>query len=123
MVKEEEGIGDSSVTGVQACAVATVSIVKTYATTPTDSGDAGQADHAGQVITYSLLVTNTGNQALTNVSVADSLTGHTLTGGTLAPGASETLTDTYTEIGRASCRERVQISVVAVSLKKKNGGP
>ena len=24
------------------------------------------------------------------------------------------------EIGRASCRERVQISVVAVSLKKKN---
>src|SRR5256885_5093193 len=25
------------------------------------------------------------------------------------------------EIGRASCRERVQISVVAVSLKKKNG--
>src|SRR5256886_3294069 len=26
-----------------------------------------------------------------------------------------------TEIGRASCRERVQISVVAVSLKKKRG--
>src|SRR6266536_5781403 len=26
------------------------------------------------------------------------------------------------EIGRASCRERVEISVVAVSLKKKNNG-
>ena len=28
--------------------------------------------------------------------------------------------EAYLEIGRASCRERVQISVVAVSLKKKN---
>src|SRR2546429_9100825 len=27
--------------------------------------------------------------------------------------------DTFTQIGRASCRERVEISVVAVSLKKK----
>src|SRR3712207_6999072 len=27
------------------------------------------------------------------------------------------------EIGRASCRERVEISVVAVSLKKKNNTP
>src|SRR2546430_15981779 len=30
-----------------------------------------------------------------------------------------TVTTTFPEVGRASCRERVQISVVAVSLKKK----
>src|SRR5260370_26425747 len=29
--------------------------------------------------------------------------------------------DARSQIGRASCRERVEISVVAVSLKKKNG--
>ena len=32
----------------------------------------------------------------------------------------EDVPEPYTQIGRASCRERVQISVVAVSLKKKN---
>src|SRR5947209_20317909 len=39
---------------------------------------------------------------------------------TLFPDGEAAFLTTNTEIGRASCRERVEISVVAVSVKKKN---
>src|SRR3712207_9460919 len=45
-------------------------------------------------------------------------TGKTVTLQGLAEGFSEAGVPVFLEIGRASCRERVQISVVAVSLKK-----
>lgn len=58
----------------------------------------------GQTVTYSLVVTNTGNVALTDVSVSDTQTspagaltsGPTCPQSTLAAGASETCTATYT---------------------------
>ncbi|WP_426442486.1 DUF7507 domain-containing protein [Bradyrhizobium genosp. P] len=76
--------------------VANATIVKSFTTTPTDPADAGQADHAGQVIGYKVVVTNTGNETLTGMTVTDSQ-GNILTGGstTLAVGASETLTGTH----------------------------
>src|SRR6516165_4120189 len=72
-------------------------IVKSFTTTPNDPADAGQVDHAGQVITYTVVVTNTGNETLTGLVVTDSQ-GNILTGGstTLAVGASETLTGVHT---------------------------
>ncbi|MDE2475570.1 MAG: hypothetical protein KGO48_11025, partial [Alphaproteobacteria bacterium] len=73
-----------------------VSVVKTAATLAGDPADGSVADHVGQEIDYTILVTNTGNEDLTGVTVVDSLTGHTLqSAGTLAAGTSETLTDKY----------------------------
>ena len=54
----------------------------------------GAYDTLGEVITYTIIVTNTGNTTLTNVDVTDA--NATITGGlpiaTLAPGASATVT-------------------------------
>ncbi|MCC5922119.1 MAG: DUF11 domain-containing protein, partial [Cyclobacteriaceae bacterium] len=50
----------------------------------------------GDVITYEIVVTNSGNVTLTNVEVVDPLTGLTETIASLAPGVSETITTTYT---------------------------
>ncbi|MFC5191431.1 gliding motility-associated C-terminal domain-containing protein, partial [Algoriphagus aquatilis] len=55
-------------------------------------------DAAGDVITYTLTVTNTGNVSLSNVTVVDPLTGLNQTVGTLAPGASQSVTTTYAVI-------------------------
>nr|WP_275982793.1 hypothetical protein [Ochrobactrum sp. BTU2] len=57
----------------------------------------------GETITYSFLVTNTGNVTMTNVTVDDPLlanAGVSLDQGpqTLAPGASFTFTATYTPV-------------------------
>src|SRR6202021_2655334 len=54
---------------------------------------------AGTPVTYSYKVTNSGNVTLTSVSVTDPMAGLsaiTCPGTTLAPGASETCTATYT---------------------------
>ena len=41
----------------------------------------------GDLIEYKIVVTNTGNQTLTNVMIEDPLTGTNINIGTLAPGA------------------------------------
>ena len=52
---------------------------------------------AGDVIDYSYLVTNTGTTTLSGVGVSDNLiAGVSCLEPTLAPGASETCTGTYT---------------------------
>ena len=50
----------------------------------------------GDVITYTIVVENTGNVTLSNIAVTDPLTGLNATIASLAPGASETYTQTYT---------------------------
>ncbi|MDE0558846.1 gliding motility-associated C-terminal domain-containing protein [Algoriphagus sp. NF] len=64
----------------------------------TDNG--AEVSEAGDVITYTLTVTNTGNVTLTNVTVEDPLTGLDVNVGTLAPGAS-TSVDTDYEVTQA----------------------
>ncbi|MCR9083155.1 MAG: hypothetical protein NXH89_12100, partial [Cyclobacteriaceae bacterium] len=59
----------------------------------TDNG--AQVSEAGDVITYTLTVTNTGNVTLTNVTVEDPLTGLDVNVGTLAPGASTSVDTDY----------------------------
>ncbi len=72
-----------------------VSIVKTVSCINDKNCD-GKTD-AGDVITYSIKVTNTGDVTLTGVNVQDPLTGGTVASGvTLAIGASKTYTKTYT---------------------------
>ncbi|MEP0712261.1 MAG: hypothetical protein ABJC55_10085, partial [Algoriphagus sp.] len=49
----------------------------------------------GEMISYTLIVTNTGNQTLTRVNVTDPLTGFGTQVSVLAPGQSEEFTETY----------------------------
>ena len=50
----------------------------------------------GNLITYTFTVTNTGNVTLSNVTVSDALFSWTFGPVTLAPGASQTFTETHT---------------------------
>ncbi|MEB2780293.1 gliding motility-associated C-terminal domain-containing protein, partial [Algoriphagus sp. C2-6-M1] len=59
----------------------------------TDNG--AEVDAAGDVITYTLTVTNTGNVTLTDVMVTDPLTGLDQNVGTLVPGASTAVDTDY----------------------------
>ncbi|MGE0167527.1 DUF7507 domain-containing protein, partial [Nocardioides sp.] len=75
--------------------VATVTIDKT-AGAPSDVNGNGRVD-AGDAITYSFLITNSGAVTLTAVGVTDAKVGAvTCPTTTLAPGASTTCTATYT---------------------------
>ena len=55
----------------------------------------GSVDAVNDVISYAVTVSNTGNQTLSQVTVNDPLTGLSITGVTLAPGASQTYLTSY----------------------------
>src|SRR2546421_8122346 len=93
----EDGIRDLIVTGVQTCALP-ISVVLGAATQLT----ATPKDAVGNVLTGRAVTWASSNAAIATVSATGLVTG-------VAAG----------EIGRASCRERVEISVVGVSLKTK----
>ncbi|WP_338226204.1 DUF7507 domain-containing protein [Algoriphagus confluentis] len=59
------------------------------------SDNGAQVDGAGDVITYTLTVTNTGNVTLTNVTIEDPLTGLDVNVGTLSPGVSTSVNTEY----------------------------
>jgi gliding motility-associated-like protein/uncharacterized repeat protein (TIGR01451 family) len=60
------------------------------------SDNGAQVSKAGDVITYTLTVTNTGNVTLTNVQVNDPLTGLATSVGNLAPAATAVVNTNYT---------------------------
>ncbi|WP_265530809.1 DUF7507 domain-containing protein, partial [Sphingomicrobium marinum] len=62
-----------------------ISLVKTFVKW---ADDGAFGDQAGDVALYTLVVTNTGNVTLTDVSVVDPLTGDNIDVGTLVPGQS-----------------------------------
>ena len=72
-----------------------VAIDKVFLNVTGGDGDA-LADAAGDVLNYTVTVTNTGNVTLTGVTVVDPLTGQSISGVTLAPGASQTYNTSYT---------------------------
>jgi gliding motility-associated-like protein/uncharacterized repeat protein (TIGR01451 family) len=61
----------------------------------TKSDNGAQVSEAGDVITYTLTVTNTGNVTLSNVTVEDPLTGLDVNVGTLVPGESTSVDTDY----------------------------
>jgi uncharacterized repeat protein (TIGR01451 family) len=84
-------VSDNSTATVPAAQAAGISVVK--------SASPATFKRAGTVITYSFLVTNTGNVTLSGVKVNDAdlpgLSAIKCPAGTLAPGAHETCTATY----------------------------
>jgi uncharacterized repeat protein (TIGR01451 family) len=77
----------------------TITATQTPAVTLVKSADPASFTAAGTVITYSYLVTNSGNVSLTAVGVTDPMPGLsviTCAAASLAPAASETCTATYT---------------------------
>ena len=64
--------------------------------TTTSTPENGSAYALGETIKYRIVVTNTGNVTLKNVTATDELTGNEWPVGTLAPGASEDYTAEYT---------------------------
>ncbi|MEV0192848.1 hypothetical protein AB0I39_30495 [Kitasatospora purpeofusca] len=101
---------------------AVVIAMPTPALTVVKSVDAGKLTGAGQVLTYSFMVTNTGNVTLTNVSVTDTaFSGSgpapvvTCPAGaaSLAPGASVTCTAPYTVVQADIDRGTVENTAVA----------
>ncbi len=82
---------DASVAVEQAPAIA---VDKAIATITGGNGNTS-ADAAGDVLNYTVTVSNAGNVSLTDVVVVDALTGLNVTGVTLAPGESQTYLTSY----------------------------
>ncbi len=81
--------------GLRPPSAATLTLVKT-ATGPADTNRSGRTD-AGDQISYSFAITNTGSVTLNSVRVSDNRVGAvSCPVTTLAPGASTTCTATYT---------------------------
>ena len=62
----------------------------------TEGNGNGLADAAGDQLNYRVVVTNSGNVTLTDVTVTDPLTQQAITGLTLAPGESQEFDSSYT---------------------------
>ena len=82
---------DASVVVEQAPAI---SVDKAIATITGGNGNTS-ADAAGDVLNYTITVSNPGNVTLTDVTVSDVLTGLSTVGLTLAPGQSQTYLTSY----------------------------
>ena len=90
--------------------------------TITKMADRATYSMEGEVITYTITVTNSGNVTLSNVVVSDDLTGDTFTVGQLGVGMSQVFTVTYTvtvdDLNNASI-----VNVALVSGDDPNGDP
>ena len=86
--------GENDPTPVPVSLTPSIALVKTA-----DTSALSTPPVAGEIITYSFAVTNTGNVTLTNVTLTDPLPGINVTGGpipSLSPGASDATTFTAT---------------------------
>src|SRR5262249_15700502 len=72
-----------------------LAIDKTFVNVTGGNGN-GQADAVGDVLNYTVTVTDTGNVTLTGITVTDPLTGQNISGVALAPGTSRVFNSTYT---------------------------
>ena len=87
--------GHTAIGDVSASHEITVTLTRSKGVTIVKSSDATPDTGAGDIITYSYLVTNTGNVTITGLLVADPQLGPVTCTATLAGGASVTCTATY----------------------------
>lgn len=105
-----------------------LSVVKsgTWVDDPSSDGSGDNVFGTGDLVTYSFVVTNTGNVTLADIAIVDPLPGLILSGGplaTLAPGAvdSTTFTGTYTVTQTDTDRGAVT-NVAKVTGRPPSGG-
>ncbi|WP_373396608.1 hypothetical protein V8V91_17825 [Algoriphagus halophilus] len=80
----------------------------------TKTSTAAGFDRAGQVLSYSIIITNDGNQTLSPVVLTDPLTGLNQTIPTLAPSQSSTIATSYTITQNDVDRGTISNTVTAV---------
>ncbi|MEZ5777045.1 MAG: SdrD B-like domain-containing protein [Paracoccaceae bacterium] len=86
--------GENDPTPVSPAFAPAIALIKT-----SDTSGVSSPPLAGETVTYAFAITNTGNVALTNVTLTDTLPGIVISGGpipTLAPGATDATTFTAT---------------------------
>src|SRR5439155_713522 len=94
---DTQGNNQSSSTSDRKSVVKAKMAITKSQTSLDDSNTDGLTGDAGDVISYKVTVTNTGNVILTGLTVTDPVAGGTLTSGaTLAIGASDTFTPSHT---------------------------
>ncbi len=74
----------------------TVNASQTPGLNLTKSASATSFSSVGEEISYTIVVENTGNVTISNITVSDPLTGMNRTIASLAPGAEQTYTEVYT---------------------------
>ena len=107
-----EGEGEVIPEGEGEVAAAAINLTKT--------ADRESFSVVGEVITYTIVVTNTGTLPLVNVRVQDPLTGLDQTVALLAPGGSGTFTTTYT-VTQADLDAGVVLNTASVSARDPQG--
>ncbi len=96
--KKPDGSSIASPSSTATTTIANASAITLVKSGTLNTGPDGRAD-AGDTISYSFTIKNTGNTTLTNITVTDAVSGVTVSGGpiTLAPGAQDatSITATY----------------------------
>jgi uncharacterized repeat protein (TIGR01451 family) len=123
---------DSDQTGEQTASVTVTTEAASGALSLTKTASPRTYDAVGDVITYSFTVENTGNVTLTGVTLADGLPGLVWANpdlrdiGTLAPGATTTITATYTvtqaDLNNGSVYNAASVSGTAPDESTASGG-
>ncbi|MFD2037349.1 hypothetical protein ACFSKL_21305, partial [Belliella marina] len=88
------------------------------------NGDAGLTSYnaVGDVLAYTITVTNTGNVTLSNIEVEDALTGLSETIATLAPSGTEVFTTSHT-ITQSDLDNGSVLNVATANGEDPNGNP
>ncbi len=98
-VRADDGLADLTRTATATVTPAAPSLALDKVFTGFDDADHNGRIDAGETAAWSVTATNTGNVALTDVTITDALTGDSLACGTLAPAATCVLDTTLTLSG------------------------
>ncbi|MCH6236820.1 beta strand repeat-containing protein, partial [Cognataquiflexum rubidum] len=91
-----DNTASAAVGAVNVSASESVNATQTPALSITKTATESSFAAVGDVLNYSIVVTNTGNVTLNNISVSDPLTGLNTSISSLAPGSSESIPTSYT---------------------------
>ncbi|MCR9017527.1 DUF7507 domain-containing protein, partial [Aquiflexum gelatinilyticum] len=91
-----DNTASAAVGTVNVSASESVSATQSPALSITKTATENTFEAVGDVLNYTIVVTNTGNVTLSNVAVSDPLTGLNTTIATLAPAASQSIPTSYT---------------------------